>query len=72
MQWLKDSAVAFISDESGPSITEYGAIIAFVGLMVALVFGFARGSLYSSTCAAYSSVVSQLSGLNDYASSSSS
>jgi Flp pilus assembly pilin Flp len=61
----------FIHDESGQSVTEYGAIIAFVGLIVAMVFGLARGTLFQTICQSYSGVVSQMDTLNSYASSSS-
>jgi len=35
----------FFSDEEAQGITEYGAILAFVSLLVALTFGFTSGSL---------------------------
>ncbi len=54
----------FISDESGQGITEYGAILAFVALLVAVVFGFAQGSLQSAISQSFSSIVSQLNQLN--------
>jgi len=50
----------FISEESGQGITEYGAILAFVALLIALVFGFANGTLAGAISSAFSSVVSQL------------
>jgi len=50
----------FIHDESGQGITEYGAILAFVATLVALVFTFAQGQLASSISAAFSAVVMQL------------
>jgi len=66
--WLR----IFLLDESGQSITEYGAIIAFVGVLIAVVFGLARGSLFSAVSGSYSSVTSQLGALNAYSGSSSS
>jgi Flp pilus assembly pilin Flp len=54
----------FIADESGQGITEYGAILAFVALLVAVVFGFAQGSLQSAISQSFSTVVSQLNRLN--------
>ncbi|MBX9720821.1 MAG: hypothetical protein K2X81_05470 [Candidatus Obscuribacterales bacterium] len=54
----------FISDESGQGITEYGAILAFVALLVAVVFGFAQGTLQSAISQSFSSIVSQLNQLN--------
>jgi Flp pilus assembly pilin Flp len=62
----------FISDESGQGITEYGAVLAFVALLVAVVFGFARGALQSTLSQSFSTVVSQLNALNAYSASSSS
>jgi len=49
-----------ITEESGQGITEYGAILAFVALLIALVFGFANGTLAGAISSAFSSVVSQL------------
>ena len=54
----------FVADESGQGITEYGAILAFVALLVGLVFGFAKGSLQSAISQSFSSVVSSLNSLN--------
>jgi Flp pilus assembly pilin Flp len=59
---------SFISDESGQGITEYGAILAFVALLVAVVFGFANGTLQSAISQSFSSVVSQLNQLNSISS----
>jgi Flp pilus assembly pilin Flp len=58
----------FIEDESGQGITEYGAILAFVAILVALVFGITKGALTSAISAAFSAVVSQLNNLSSYAS----
>jgi Flp pilus assembly pilin Flp len=57
----------FIADESGQGITEYGAILAFVALLVALVFSITRGALMSAISAAFSAVVSQLNNLSSAA-----
>lgn len=55
----------FASDESGQGITEYGSILAFVALLVAVVFAFgASGSLQNAISQAYSSVVNGLDRLN--------
>jgi len=59
-------------DENGQGITEYGAIIAFVSILVALTFGLSSGSLQPAVSKAFSSVSSQLNNLSDTASSSSS
>ena len=61
---LVDFTEQFVADESGQGITEYGAILAFVALLVGLVFGFAKGSLQSAISQSFSSVVSSLNGLN--------
>ena len=54
----------FIKDESGQGITEYGAILAFVALLVAVVFSFASGTLTSAISQSFSTVVNQLNKLN--------
>lgn len=56
---------AFVSDESGQGITEYGAILAFVAVLVAVVFGFANGALKTTLSTSFSTVVSQLNRLNN-------
>lgn len=60
----------FVEDESGQGITEYGAILAFVALLVAVVFGFAKGNLTAAISQSFSTVVSQLNQLNSYTSGS--
>jgi Flp pilus assembly pilin Flp len=50
----------FISDESGQGITEYGAILAFVAVLVALVFAMTSGGLKAAISNCFSSVVAQL------------
>lgn len=57
---------SFCDDESGQGITEYGAILAFVSILVALVFGFARGQLAAAISQSFSTIVSQLNRLNQY------
>jgi len=54
----------FVADESGQGITEYGAILAFVAVLVALVFSFAQGGLKGAISAAFSSVIAQLNSLS--------
>jgi Flp pilus assembly pilin Flp len=53
----------FISDESGQGITEYGAILAFVAVLVALVFTMTSGGLRAAISNAFSTVVNQLNNL---------
>ncbi len=59
----------FHDDESGQGITEYGAILAFVALLIAVVFGFAQGTLQSAISQSFSTIVSQLNRLNRFTSS---
>jgi Flp pilus assembly pilin Flp len=66
---IKETLLAFVSDESGQGITEYGAVLAFVALLVAVVFGFAQGTLRQSLSQSFSTVVSQLNALNSYSAS---
>lgn len=61
----------FLKNEDGQGITEYGAIIAFVSLLVALTFGAANGSLMPAVSAAFRAVNSQLNALSTAASSAS-
>jgi Flp pilus assembly pilin Flp len=57
----------FITDESGQGITEYGAILAFVAILVALVFGITKGALTGAISSAFSAVVTQLNNLTSAA-----
>jgi Flp pilus assembly pilin Flp len=61
----------FITDESGQGITEYGAILAFVAILVALVFGITKGALTGAISSAFSAVVSQLNNLSSAAAAAS-
>ena len=61
---LKD----FAMDECGQGITEYGAILAFVAILVALVFSLTKGALTGAISQAFSSVVRQLNNLSSAAS----
>jgi Flp pilus assembly pilin Flp len=61
----------FIHEESGQGITEYGAILAFVAILVALVFGITKGALTGAISKAFSAVVSQLNNLSSAAASAS-
>jgi Flp pilus assembly pilin Flp len=53
----------FVSEENGQGITEYGALIAFVAIMVAFAFS-ANGALQSGVVNAYSTVSHQLNNLS--------
>ena len=61
---VRDFVCSFIEDENGQGITEYGAILAFVAILVALAFGITQGHLRGAICAAFSAVVSQLNNLS--------
>ncbi|HEY9755830.1 MAG TPA: hypothetical protein V6C97_11755 [Oculatellaceae cyanobacterium] len=50
----------FFEDEQGQGITEYGAILAFVAILVALVFAITSGALRAAISAAFSAVTKQL------------
>lgn len=63
---IREAVLAFVNDESGQGITEYGAVLAFVALLVAVVFGFAKGALQNTLSQSFSTVVSQLNRLNVY------
>jgi len=54
----------FLRDESGQGITEYGAILAFVAILVAVVFGITKGALTHAISSAFSAVVAQLNNLS--------
>ncbi|MBX9668622.1 MAG: hypothetical protein K2X93_13435 [Candidatus Obscuribacterales bacterium] len=54
----------FIKDESGQGITEYGAILAFVAILVALVFSITQGALSAAISKAFAAVVKQLNALS--------
>lgn len=68
---MSETINRFISDESGQGITEYGAILAFVAILVALVFSITQGALTSAISKAFSAVVSQLNNLSSAASNAS-
>ena len=67
---VKESSFAsrFIADESGQGITEYGAILAFVAILVALVFNLTSGTLKCAIQNAFSAVAGQLNNLSSAAS----
>jgi len=67
MEFLKQ----FVSDEEGQGITEYGAILAFVAILVAVVFSITQGALSAAISKAFSAVVSQLNRLSSAAGSAS-
>jgi len=46
--------------QDGQAITEYGAIIAFIAVLVALVFAFSSGAVGGAISNCFSSITSQL------------
>lgn len=52
----------FVHDESGQGITEYGAILAFVALLVGVAFGF-QSQLRGAISNAFSQIVAQLNAI---------
>jgi len=62
---------SFLYDESGQGITEYGAILAFVAILVAVVFAITQGALAGAISKAFSAVVKQLNALSSAASQAS-
>ena len=58
----------FVQEDSAQGITAYGAILAFVAVLVALSFGLAHSHLLGSISAAFSSMANQLNTLTSYAS----
>ncbi len=58
-------------NRKGQGITEYGAVIAFVALLVSLTFGFASGSLGSSISAAFCTVKTNMQNLSSSAAAAS-
>ena len=61
---MQSNLKLFLRDETGQGITEYGAMLAFVAILVAVTFGITKGSLASGISAAYSSVVKQLNNMS--------
>lgn len=50
----------FIRQEDGQGISEYGALLAFISILVVLVFAFAPEKLGPAVSAAFSSVAQEL------------
>ncbi len=55
----------FVNDESGQGITEYGAMLAFVAVLVALVFSMTSGGLSNAISNAFSTMISSLNGFGN-------
>jgi Flp pilus assembly pilin Flp len=56
----------------GQGVTEYGAMLAFVAILVACVFGISQSALKKGVSGAYSSMATQLNNLSSASGSSSS
>ena len=59
----------FLDDESGQGITEYGAILSFIAVLIGCVLVLLNSTLKTSINSAFSVVASQLSNLVSNASS---
>lgn len=59
------------SDEEGQAITEYGAILAFVAVLIALVFAFGGGGVGPAISNAFSSITQNLNDMSATASGAS-
>jgi len=59
------------SDEEGQAITEYGAILAFVAVLIALVFAFGGGGIGPAVSNAFSSITQNLNDMSATASGAS-
>ncbi len=68
---MNETINKFIKDESGQGITEYGAILAFVAILEAVVFSITQGALSAAISKAFSAVVSQLNALSSAAAAAS-
>lgn len=60
MNKLKTSFLKFLKAEEGQGISEYGALLAFIAILVALVFAFAPGKLAPAVSQAFSSMSQEL------------
>ncbi len=67
----REALCDYLSNEDAQGITEYGAILSFVAILVALAFGFYNGSLSQAVSKAFSAVVSQLENMSAAAANSS-
>ena len=56
----------------GQAISEYGAVIAFIAVIIALTFAFSSGALGPALSAAFSSISSQMEEMADEAANASS
>lgn len=65
---IRSEASRFITEESGQGITEYGSILAWVSVMVALTFSLSNGQLLKGVTGAYNAVVNLMNTMSSYSS----
>jgi Flp pilus assembly pilin Flp len=68
---LKRLIQLFLTDESAQGITEYGAVLALVAVVIGVVFSLTSGKLTSGILNCYSAVTTQLNNLSSGASAAS-
>ena len=61
---LREAVWSYLCDEEAQGITEYGAVLCFVSLLIALAFTFTNGSLASAVLTAFSAINSQLNNMS--------
>jgi Flp pilus assembly pilin Flp len=61
---LKRLLHLFFKDESAQGITEYGAVLAMIAVVIAVAFSLTSGQLSSGILAAYSSITTQLNNMS--------
>jgi Flp pilus assembly pilin Flp len=61
---LSKYVVEFFQQESGQAVTEYGALIAFVSLLLAMVFSTSHGGLSQAMSSAMGQLVNNLNTLS--------
>jgi Flp pilus assembly pilin Flp len=61
----------FLTEESGQGISEYGAVLGLVAVLIGTTFSLTSGALSSGIFAAYSSLTTQLNNLSSGAAAAS-
>jgi Flp pilus assembly pilin Flp len=61
----------YLDSEDAQGLTEYGAVLCFVSLLIALAFNFTNGSLGNAVLKSFSCITSQLNSMSSFAGSSS-
>lgn len=65
---VKHEFKRFLTEESGQGVSEYGAILAWVSVIVALVFGFTNGRLGQGILTMFQTLANHLNGMSSFAS----